>query len=200
MQQPAASRPDPVAESPVDGERVRECNVSRWHVILTKHYPQLHHRLLSFARSRVSCDHTGEDLVQELYAQGPRIVPEGLLQDPELERLFSYLCGCLRRFAAKQHERRERRARLRTERFHQDEIDDRLKRALSARLHCEDALAVLSEQDRRLLWLRFAEGWYPREIADRLGTSADWVSVRIHRALVRVRKYWAGPDGRAPSL
>ena len=197
MQQPAASSPNPPASPPCEGGRKSGRKLARWNALLTEHYTRLHHRLLAFVRSRVSSDPTGEDLVQELYVRGPQVLPDSLLNDPDPERLFPYLCGCLKRFAAKRSERRARRARLRAERFQGVDREAHLEGQLGARFLCEEVLALLPEQDRELLWFRFAEGWYPREIAARIGKSPDWVSVRIHRAVARVRKRWVELEGGA---
>lgn len=47
--------------------------------------------------------------------------------------------------------------------------------------------AQLPEEDREVLLLRFVEGWEPREIAEELGLSSNVVSVRINRAIKKVR-------------
>jgi RNA polymerase sigma-70 factor, ECF subfamily len=50
------------------------------------------------------------------------------------------------------------------------------------------ALAALSEQDREILMLTAWEGLAPRQIARVMGTSANVVRIRLHRARVRVKK------------
>jgi DNA-directed RNA polymerase specialized sigma24 family protein len=50
------------------------------------------------------------------------------------------------------------------------------------------ALAALPEQDREILMLTAWEGLAPREIARVMGTSANIVRIRLHRARVRVKK------------
>ena len=54
----------------------------------------------------------------------------------------------------------------------------------------EEALAAIEKLDesaREVLLLRFVEGYSPREIASLFGTSANAVSVRINRAVRKVR-------------
>jgi RNA polymerase sigma-70 factor, ECF subfamily len=50
------------------------------------------------------------------------------------------------------------------------------------------ALAALSEQDREILTLTAWEGLAPREIAQVMGSSANVVRIRLHRARARMRK------------
>jgi RNA polymerase sigma factor (sigma-70 family) len=50
------------------------------------------------------------------------------------------------------------------------------------------ALAALPEKDRELLMLAAWEGLAPKEIATVMGTSANIVRVRLHRARARLRK------------
>ena len=59
------------------------------------------------------------------------------------------------------------------------------------RIEGADALAMLrqlSEEDRDVLTLRFVDELEPREIAEVLGISANAASVRIHRAMKRLRE------------
>jgi RNA polymerase sigma-B factor len=56
------------------------------------------------------------------------------------------------------------------------------------------AAAAMSEDDRRLLGLRFEDGLTQREIAERIGCSQMHVSRLLRRALARLREeYDAGP-------
>lgn len=50
-----------------------------------------------------------------------------------------------------------------------------------------EAINDLDETSREALLLRFVEGWTPKEIAGLNGESANAVSVRINRALAKVR-------------
>lgn len=51
-----------------------------------------------------------------------------------------------------------------------------------------DAIAGLSENDRQMITLRFIEGLSPTEIAESTGLSENVVSVRINRAVKRLKK------------
>ena len=56
----------------------------------------------------------------------------------------------------------------------------------------QKVLAVISELDepsREVLLLRFMEGWTPSEIAQLNNESANAVSVRLNRALKKVRTH-----------
>ncbi len=50
------------------------------------------------------------------------------------------------------------------------------------------AMADMEERDREVLYLRFVEGYEPKQIADILGETANTVSVRINRAMTRLRE------------
>jgi RNA polymerase sigma factor (sigma-70 family) len=53
-------------------------------------------------------------------------------------------------------------------------------------------LAHLSEKCRAILRLRYAEGLSPGEIAARLGTSAGYVRLKVHRCLEAARRTLKG--------
>jgi len=50
------------------------------------------------------------------------------------------------------------------------------------------ALDTLSEKDRRVLVMRHIDGLSPKEIADTIGETENTVSVRIHRAIHRLKE------------
>ena len=50
------------------------------------------------------------------------------------------------------------------------------------------AMAELEERDREVLYLRFVEGFEPKYIAEVLGETANNISVRLNRAMVKLRK------------
>ncbi len=49
------------------------------------------------------------------------------------------------------------------------------------------AMADLEERDREVLYLRFVEGLEPKQIADILGETANVISVRLNRAMAKLR-------------
>lgn len=59
--------------------------------------------------------------------------------------------------------------------------------ALGARLTADRLLGALSEPDRQLIVMRHMEDLSPGDIGAILGESENTVSVRIHRAMKRVR-------------
>lgn len=70
--------------------------------------------------------------------------------------------------------------------FEPTEMENRIEEQAEASL----ALAKLRElepNDRKLITLRFVEGLSPREIGEILGQNENTVSVRLHRALKRLR-------------
>jgi len=50
------------------------------------------------------------------------------------------------------------------------------------------ALKILNPKDAEIMELRFIEGLQPQEIAERLGTSANNISIRITRAIQKIRE------------
>ena len=50
------------------------------------------------------------------------------------------------------------------------------------------AMADLEERDREVLYLRFVEGLEPKHIAEVLGETANNISVRLNRAMVKLRE------------
>jgi RNA polymerase sigma factor (sigma-70 family) len=53
---------------------------------------------------------------------------------------------------------------------------------------CADALARLGEPDRELLLWKFRDGLSQKEIAERVGRSNSWVSLRLQKVYGRLRK------------
>ena len=60
------------------------------------------------------------------------------------------------------------------------------------------ALAELSEQDREIVTLTAWEGLAPREIACVMGTSANVVRIRLHRARARIKRQLDIPNEALP--
>ncbi len=51
-----------------------------------------------------------------------------------------------------------------------------------------EAMSDLEEKDRQVLYLRFVEGFEPREIAETLGETANTISVRLNRAMAKLKQ------------
>jgi RNA polymerase sigma-70 factor, ECF subfamily len=51
-----------------------------------------------------------------------------------------------------------------------------------------EAMNTLSEKDRRVLVMRHVDGFSPKEIAEEIGETENTVSVRIHRAIQRLKE------------
>jgi RNA polymerase sigma factor (sigma-70 family) len=51
-----------------------------------------------------------------------------------------------------------------------------------------EAMADLEERDREVLYLRFVEGFEPRDIAKTLGETANAISVRLNRATTKLKQ------------
>jgi RNA polymerase sigma-70 factor, ECF subfamily len=70
------------------------------------------------------------------------------------------------------------------------QIDDQANAVLRS------GLAALPERDREILMLTAWEGLTPTEIATVIGTSANVVRVRLHRARTRIERRFAGEPTR----
>jgi RNA polymerase sigma factor (sigma-70 family) len=58
--------------------------------------------------------------------------------------------------------------------------------------HLDGALASLSREDREALTLRYFDGCSAEEVAKQLDVSLDAARQRVHRAIVRMRRYFVG--------
>lgn len=56
-----------------------------------------------------------------------------------------------------------------------------------------EKIGKLEEDDRQLIILRYIDEWKPQDIADMLGLSPNVVSVRIHRALQKLKVILRNP-------
>lgn len=68
-----------------------------------------------------------------------------------------------------------------------ESVCDAAERTIIARLTCETLLSHLSPTDRRIIRLRFWEGWNSNEIGRELSISETAVNVRIFRAFAHLR-------------
>lgn len=50
------------------------------------------------------------------------------------------------------------------------------------------SMADMEERDREVLYLRFVEGFEPKDIAEALGETANAVSVRLNRAMTKLKQ------------
>ncbi len=50
------------------------------------------------------------------------------------------------------------------------------------------AMSDMEERDREVLYLRFVEGFEPRDIAETLGETANAISVRLNRAVTKLKQ------------
>jgi RNA polymerase sigma-70 factor (ECF subfamily) len=66
--------------------------------------------------------------------------------------------------------------------------DQEISEARLDALRAMNILKKIDSADRELVLMRYAQGYEPREIAKLLGLSANVVSVRLHRALQKMRE------------
>lgn len=79
---------------------------------------------------------------------------------------------------------------LRSEQTEHSQLDDHTQAVLRA------GLTALPERDREILLLTAWEGLTPTEIATVIGTSANVVRVRLHRARTHIKRRLAGEPTR----
>ena len=106
-----------------------------------------------------------------------------------LFRTTRFVCAEVRRTALRR-QRREQEAH----RMHAESVGsgDSNPPALLDGSHLDDALAALSEQDRRFVCTRFLEGQSFAGLAERFGVSEEAAKKRVARALDRMRLHLAG--------
>ena len=126
----------------------------------------------------------------DLFAETYLIAWEKLAKIPSGDQARLWLFGVARNLVLKGF-RQSRVADALTERLARElratqgesvDIDDGAHDALLA------GLAALPERDREILLLTAWEGLTPREIAIVMGTTANLVRVRLHRARTRIRR------------
>ena len=146
-------------------------------------------RAMVLARTR---DHElARDLAQEALIAVLRATRAGQVRDPE--RLSAFVHGVARNVVSNYLRGNRRRAEdqlvedVPASSSFEDEYGERERLAL---LH--QALAALSDSDRRILEWTLVEGLKPGDIAGRLGLAADVVRTRKSRALKRVLAALAG--------
>lgn len=86
------------------------------------------------------------------------------------------------------HRRRTRRPEVELARDVDRVVDDRLDTLLGGDERIDAALAQLTDDQRRLLRLRFVEGLSIREITTLTGRSEEAIRVAIHRSTRRLRQ------------
>jgi RNA polymerase sigma-70 factor (ECF subfamily) len=127
-----------------------------------------------------------EDIAQDALLRAWR--RRSTLRDSE--RRNQWLAAIVRNEAFRQHAR-VRPDLTATIEFREGEEDQQVLAAVElADLHA--ALQELSERDRRLLEMRYAEDLTQATIARQLGIPEGTVKVRLHRARAKLRLLYAG--------
>ena len=143
--------------------------------------------LYRFCLMKVSDRERAEDLVQDTYTRFWQVLRDGTR--PDNTRAFLYTIA--------------RNRVIDWYRKKKEQSLDQLREAgidfagsgtaeITDNAELQQVLAVINELDepsRDVLLLRFMEGWTPSEIAELNGESANAVSVRLNRALKKVRTH-----------
>ena len=165
--------------------------------------PSLHEELLAhqffldrLARRMVADDAAAEDLRQETWLRALTHPP----RDPD--SLRAWLATVVRRLSWRR-ERGDRRRSTREREVARDEsLDDgtaAVDRRLDAQAILLGRLRQLSDAQRVVLTMRYADDLSPQQIAARLGVSVNTVKARLRRGLETLRKEMDGlsDGGRA---
>lgn len=143
--------------------------------------------LYRFCLMKVSSPEKAEDLVQDTFTRFWQSIREGEM--PDNPRAFLYTLA--RNRVIDWYRKKKERSLDALQEVGIDfvgsgiaEIEDaaEMSRVL-------EAIEGLDEPSREVLLLRFMEGWTPVEIAELNGESANAVSVRLNRALAKVRTH-----------
>lgn len=137
-----------------------------------------------FCVVKVSDTERAEDMTQEVFMRFWRSLQEG--KDITNPRAFLYTIASN---LAKDWYKRKKSESLDT---HLDNGFAPASKELSSETLSQysealEAMSDLEERDREVLYLRFVEGLEPKNIAEVLGETANSVSVRLNRAMGKLR-------------
>lgn len=141
--------------------------------------------LFRFCFMKVSSSERAEDLVQDVFTRYWQVLREGTT--PDNPRAFLYK---LARNLVIDWYRKKKSVSLDVLQEAGVDFAGVGKEEIVDTAQVNELLAVINELDdtsREALLLRFVEGWTPKEIAALNGESANAVSVRLNRALAKVR-------------
>jgi len=146
-------------------------------------YEEFHVRLLAFARHLTLTSEDAEDLIGDLYAAVPALMPEL----SKIENTFAYLCGCLRRFAANERAKHSRQRKLLHALPGPEGRSDPSERILLGVL-CQQILERIPVSDANLLTWTYLNEKTVADMGILLGRSGGAVRVRLYRARCRARR------------
>ncbi len=140
--------------------------------------------IFRFCVVKVSDVERAEDMTQEVFMRFFKSLQEG--KDITNTRAFLYTIASN---LAKDWYKRKKSESLDT---HLDNGFAPASKEISAETLAEyqevlAAMADMEDRDREVLYLRFVEGFEPRDIAETLGETANNISVRLNRAMVKLR-------------
>lgn len=141
--------------------------------------------LFRFCFMKVSSSERAEDLVQDVFTRYWQVLRDGTT--PDNPRAFLYR---LARNLVIDWYRKKKSVSLDVLREAGVDFAGVGKEEIVDTAQVNELLTVINELDdtsREALLLRFVEGWTPKEIAELNGESANAVSVRLNRALAKVR-------------
>ena len=167
----------------------RSWRAGAWHRTLTDRFCQLHPALVAFARSRVNCHDEAQDVVQDLYLEGPEIIPNDLIEGKEPEKLLRYCLGYIRKRAFNAWRREARTVSFdpnseTSDEGHQPWIEAKLE----AESECARILVRLSPRDAWILKARYLDDKSFDEIREVTGSQPSTARVQVYRALRRARR------------
>jgi RNA polymerase sigma-70 factor, ECF subfamily len=151
-----------------------------------KTYDEYADAIFRFCLMKTSNKEQAEDLVQETFMR----LWQSLRDGKEMQNVRAYLYTIANNLVTDWYRKRKPESLTALEEKGFEAKDVTSETPLREAEHAEVLRLVeqLDEGDRAVLLMRFIEGIEPREIAEMLGESANVISVRIHRALKRVRQ------------
>lgn len=141
--------------------------------------------LFRFCFVKVSSSERAEDLVQDVFMRYWQVVRSGTI--PDNPRAFLYT---LARNRIIDWYRKKKSVSLDVLQDAGYDFAGSGKEEIVDSAQLQELLGVINELDdasREAIILRFVEGWTPKEIAELNNESANAVSVRLNRALAKVR-------------
>jgi RNA polymerase sigma factor (sigma-70 family) len=153
--------------------------------VVAEVYRRCHSRLVHYAASQLHDRDWAEDLVQELYMRLPALLSADA-QACDVDDLFPFLVGCLRKLAANARRRRQRRVdRLKTAPVLLTQSDP--SDQLVASIMCGRVLSRLPASDAGLLRMKYLHDLTYEEISVFRKSSEGAARDAVYRARKRAR-------------
>ncbi len=156
------------------------CDEAAWRAFHDQYYGEIH----GFARSRGAAECDAPEIVQGVYLRVIRHAK--VINDAES---FKRWLACLVRCEVIDHSRKRSRRNWLNERFQQWQESGRDTEGSRDDSGLEEAMMVLSENDRTLVHRHYLDGWSQLDLANEQGISVKAVESKLARLRKRLRKH-----------